>query len=501
MDNVPRIVLGLVAASRNVFPASLSLQRVKAVIECLEETSAEIKLLGGVLETELDAQRIIQQLREENINALVIYLGNFGPEGPVSLLADQFDGPVMICAASEEESDRLFTERGDAFCGLLNASYNLGLRNKRVYIPECPVGTPKGVAVMILEFISIARVFIGVRDLKIVTFGPRPENFFACNTPIKPLYDLGLCGIEENSELDLLLSFKSHTGDERIPEVAADMSRVFVPDDTMIGILPSLAQYELTLLDWARDHLGAAKSIAFANKCWPAFASEFGFLPCAVHGRLTQNLTPVACEVDVYGALSEFILACATLKPPVILDINNTVPIDMYKQKVFGKTDYPYQASDLFMGFHCGNASTCHLEKPQLTYHKILKGFIEPDAAPNKSRGTIEGNYPASNTTIFRIHGTADAQLQAYIAQGEVLPIDARSFGNIGVFGVPEMMRFYRHVLLEKQYPHHAGVAFEHVGKTIYAALRMLGVQSIDFNQKAGHLYPTENPFGRNEFC
>jgi L-fucose isomerase and related proteins len=46
---------------------------------------------------------------------------------------------------------------------------------------------------------------------------------------------------------------------------------------------------------------------------------------------------PVACEVDIYGALSEYICACATELPVTILDINNTVPSDMLKGKAFEK--------------------------------------------------------------------------------------------------------------------------------------------------------------------
>ena len=75
----------------------------------------------------------------------------------------------------------------------------------------------------------------------------------------------------------------------------------------MPGILTRLAQYELTLLDWAEEHRGAAQHVAFANKCWPSFQTEFGFVPCYVNSRLTSRLIPVSCEVDIYGAVSEYI--------------------------------------------------------------------------------------------------------------------------------------------------------------------------------------------------
>ena len=105
----------------------------------------------------------------------------------------------MFIAAAEESGDNLLDGRGDAYCGMLNASYNLQLRNIKAYIPEYPVGDAEECADMIHEFMPIARAVIGLQNLKIISFGPRPMNFLACNAPIKQLYNLGV-EIEENSE-------------------------------------------------------------------------------------------------------------------------------------------------------------------------------------------------------------------------------------------------------------------------------------------------------------
>ena len=63
------------------------------------------------------------------------------------------------------------------------------------------------------------------------------------------------------------------------------------------------------------------------------------------------------------------------------------------------------------------------------------------------------------------------------------------------MFGIPQMSRFYRHVLIEDGYPHHGAVAFGDVGKYLYEIFKWLGVTKISFNQPKGMLYPTENPF------
>ena len=49
----------------------------------------------------------------------------------------------MFCAAAEENIAVLADSRGDAYCGMLNASYNLKLRGVKAYIPEYPWGTPR----------------------------------------------------------------------------------------------------------------------------------------------------------------------------------------------------------------------------------------------------------------------------------------------------------------------------------------------------------------------
>ena len=62
--------------------------------------------------------------------------------------------------------------RGDAYCGMLNCSYNLGMRHLKGYIPEYPIGTADEIADKMIRVRSHRPHLLGVRDLKIITFGP-----------------------------------------------------------------------------------------------------------------------------------------------------------------------------------------------------------------------------------------------------------------------------------------------------------------------------------------
>ena len=336
MNNMPKTKIGIVAVSRDCFPESLSVTRREALIKAYKEKYDPEDIYECpvcIVESEIHMVQALEDIKKAGCDALVVYLGNFGPEISETLLAKHFDGPKMFVAAAEESGDNLLDGRGDAYCGMLNASYNLKLRNIKAYIPEYPVGTAEECADMIHEFLPIARTVKALSELKIISFGPRPLNFLACNAPIKPLYDLGI-EIEENSELDLFEAFNQHEGDERIPAIIKEMEEELGAGNKKPEILSKLAQYELTLKDWIRDHKGYRKYVTIAGKCWPAFQTQFGFVPCYVNSRLAAQGIPVSCEVDIYGALSEFIGTVVSQDAVTLLDINNSVPADMYNEEI-----------------------------------------------------------------------------------------------------------------------------------------------------------------------
>jgi L-fucose isomerase-like protein len=492
MQNIPVVKLGIVAVSRDCFPIELSHKRRSAVVAACQEQNVPVIEIETIVENEGHALKALDEAKAKGVNALAVYLGNFGPEGPTTLMAQRFPGPVMFVAAAEDSGKDLMNGRGDAYCGLLSASYNIGLRRLRPYIPEYPIGDDKDVAAMLADFIPVARIVIGVRNLKIISFGPRPFDFLTCHAPIQPLFDLGV-EIMENSELDLLDLVQAEKNSADVKRITEEIVVELGKGNTYPDLNDKLAQYESALEKFMQANVGASQYVAFANKCWPAFEKFFGHVPCYMNSRLAAKGIPVACEADIYGALSEYMAICATELPPAILDINNSVPKDMYAvcKEVIGD----YTLSDLWMGFHCGNTSSGCLMQPSMQYQLIMHRLMEPDRNPDITRGTLEGRIKAGPVSIFRIQATSEARIQAYVANGEVLDINPRSFGSIGVFAIEEMGRFYRHVLIEKRFPHHTAIAFKHAGKSLFAACRMLGISDLYFNYPRTVYYPTENPF------
>jgi L-fucose isomerase-like protein len=493
MANCPQVKLAVVGVSRDCFPIELTRTRMKALIKACETAGLDVFACPTIIENETHAMQALSECAKAGANAAVIYLGNFGPEGPLAIFAQRFPGPVMACAAAEESKDSLVQGRGDAFCGLLSACYNFGLRRERIYLPQMPVALPQELAKAIAHFETVARVILGVAGLKIFAFGPRPHDFFTCHAPLAPLYDLGV-EVMENSELDMLLLYQDvDEGDADVKATAEDMAKELGKGNTYPDLLPRLARFEVALTRFAEANLGSREYGIFANKCWPAFETAFGFVPCYVNSRLSSRGIPVACEADIYGALSEYLCLLTSDTPVTLLDINNTVPSDMIEA---GADLKGARAEDLFMGFHCGNTPSHCMKACSMSYQLIMNRLMEdPSQDPDITRGTLDGQLRPGPTTVFRLQSSPDGDLASYVGEGSILDIDPGSFGGIGVFAVPGFARFYRHVLLAKTFPHHTAAAFAHCGKALFDAVKLLGVDDISAPLPDTTRYPGENPF------
>ena len=107
MKNIPDVKLGIAAVSRDCFPMSLSASRCEAVVKACKEIGVDVFKCPTTIESETHMMQALEELKGAGCNALVVYLGNFGPESAETLLAKYFDGPVMFVAAAEETQDNL----------------------------------------------------------------------------------------------------------------------------------------------------------------------------------------------------------------------------------------------------------------------------------------------------------------------------------------------------------------------------------------------------------
>lgn len=497
MKNLPDIKLGIIVGSTDWLPSDLAIQKRQKLVETYKSVYGDGEIYECsvcITDNEVNIKRAMRDISKADCNAVCLYYANYGPESAGTLFAQAFDGPVMLFAAAEEGCEPFKEERTDGMSGFINACYALKLRKTNVYVPPMPVGSIRQCADMIHHFFPVARALVAISDLKIISFGPRPSSYLAASAPNHLLYDIGI-EISEYSELELLDSYTKHDGDRRIDKVVDEMKEE-LGGNNFSEILPKLAQYEITVEDWIRNHKGNRKYVTMTSTCWPAFPVDFGFVPCYVNSRLTGKGIPVACEVDVYGAVSEYIGQCVSNDVVTILNINNNVPQVIYDKKIKDRefNGKKYTNSDLFVGYHCGVTCSSKLMKSRLGLHFVNNQLIGEEQA----KGTVQGQIVSGAVTIFRLQGARDNRLRAYVAQGQILPVSMETYGGYGIFAIPEMERFLRNVILEKQFPNHCAVIFGHYGKELMSILRQLGIKEVEYNHPKSVPYIGENIFNEN---
>ena len=134
-ENIPNVKLGLIAVSRDCFPRTLSEMRRANIAKACEGGVYECPV---TVENEADMRKAVADVNAAGCNALVVFLGNFGPETPETLIAKIFRRPVSCIVAAAEGDGDLINGRGDAYCGMLNCSYNLGMRHLKALHPRIP---------------------------------------------------------------------------------------------------------------------------------------------------------------------------------------------------------------------------------------------------------------------------------------------------------------------------------------------------------------------------
>ena len=98
LTNIPTVKLGIIAVSRDCFIISLSERRRAAVAAACQARGVDVYECRTTVENERDMLKAVDEVKAAGCNALVVFLGNFGPETPETLIAQRFDGPVMYAA-------------------------------------------------------------------------------------------------------------------------------------------------------------------------------------------------------------------------------------------------------------------------------------------------------------------------------------------------------------------------------------------------------------------
>jgi hypothetical protein len=159
-----------------------------------------------------------------------------------------------------------------------------------------------------------------------------------------------------------------------------------------------------------------------AVQCWTSMEEFFGVVPCTIMSMMSNNLIPSACEVDVPGTLSMYMLALASGTPSALLDWNNNYGSDPNK----------------CVCFHCSNLPKHFFKEVKMDFQQIIAGTVGKE----NTFGTCVGRVKAGAMSYAR-YSTDDRRgvIRGYTGAGRFTDDPLETFGGAGVAEIPQLQK------------------------------------------------------------
>ena len=467
MTTKRKMTFGIVVGNRGFFPGHLANSGREEMIAAVESAGDKAIVLSaedttyGAVETFSDAIRCSDLFKKHavEIDGIIVTLPNFGDERGVAdtLRHSGLNVPVLIQATPDRSDAMTIATRRDSFCGKMSACNNLMQYGIPYSLTTLHTESPASAEFKAdLEWFSaVCRIVKGLKNLRIGSIGARPAAFNTVRYSERIMETNGI-SIEpiDLSEIFGRINRLADADDAAQAKLAAIKKYV-----TTSGI-PDAALLKMAKLGAVVDGWMKEKAVTIsAVQCWTSFEEYFGVVPCTIMSMMSNDLIPSACEVDVPGTLSMYILALASGTPSALLDWN---------------TNYGSHP-DKCVCFHCSNLPKHFFKEVRMDYQEIIAGTVGKE----NTFGTCVGRVKAGAMSFAR-YSTDDRRgvIRGYTGAGKFTDDPLETFGGAGVVEIPQLQKLLKFICREG-FEHHVAANFSDVSKAVHeATVRYLGWES-----------------------
>jgi len=454
-----KIGIGVVVGNRSFFPDHLCKKGRDEILKFLKKKGLEVIALSekdtkfGTVETWHDAKKCAELFKKnrERISGIIVTLPNFGDERAVTdtLKLSQLDVPVLIHAFPDEIDKMKVSDRRDSFCGKISVCNNLYQYGIKFTLTTYHTESVESESFKkdIDDFISICRVIKGLKNLKLGAIGARPSAFKTVRYSEKILERYGISVDTIDLSEILAGADKLKENDKRVKEEFEKIKNYTDTSSISNQSIIKMAKLKVVVEDWIKEN--DIKAIAF--QCWTSIEENFGIVPCTVLSYFSNSLVPSACEVDVTGALSMYILQLSSGKPSAIVDWNNN-----YKDE-----------ENKCIFFHCSNFPVSILEESKIVSQEIIKSCVGEENA----YGAIFGKINSSPFTFLRLStDDINGKIKGYTGEGEITEEKVDTFGGYGVAKIENLQSLLKFIC-ENGFEHHTCINLSKKAKVIKESL------------------------------
>jgi len=456
-----KLTFGIIVGTRNIFNFKLAHEGRQMLLTELEKMDIETVILSaeatptGAVETLQDARKCAELFSQNRhiIDGIIISLPNFGDElGVVNTLNyAELDVPILVHAEDDDNDKVDVKSRRDAFCGKLSVCNNLyqyGIPFTDTTYHTCKIDSDI-FRKDLQRFAAICRVVGGLKHARIGAIGARPGAFQTMRSSEKLFQASGITVVP--------VDLSEIIGEaQRIDEQAGVIKTKFV-EIKDYGKIPSSVHQSKIMLQ-AKLGVAIEKWIheneidAAAVQCWESIQNNYGCATCLAMSMLGEKMIPCACEVDIAGVISMYMLALAAGRPPALLDWNNN----------FGED------RNMCVGTHCSNYPKSFFENDIEISNLDLLGTT---LGQENCFGAIKGKVKPGPFTFFRI-STDDPLgiIKSYLGEGDFTNDTYGMDGGIAVIKVRDLQKLLKY-LCRNGFEHHVAMVRGNVSEILIDAI------------------------------
>jgi L-fucose isomerase-like protein len=414
------------------------------------QTSAWLGTLGaqvlepeGLLTSVEEMEAFLNLHRDKTVDAIVYQSVTFADGEFVARASELRSEPVIVWSVREPSVGgrlRLNSLTG----GNSTSNVLMNLRRPFAFV----FGNPdeERLQRLIMKEIRVCRAMMRLRGLTVGVVGDHPPGFFFSGADEKQLEQLLGARI---IKLDLQEAFRESIKLEE-PAWQAAVERA---EKQVVGLNRSdesvrkFAQF----YTYIENRIKGQGVEAMAFRCWPEFFNDFGAAACSTLSQFTEIGIVSACESDIHGSISMFLLR--ELSGGLAPYLGDLVHVD--------------EERNAFVFWHCG-AGAFSLANP-------ATGAVA-GVHPNRKMGfAMDFGLKAGGVTLFRLSSTPDG-LRLIIMKGEALDVPQPFSGTSVTVQMPgDVLSLLDKIMLAGAEPHFAMV-YDDVAEELAELGRMLGI-------------------------
>ena len=456
-----KITFGVIVATRNIFNFKLAQEGRQKILAELNKMDFGTVILPaeatstGAVETLEDARKCAELFSQNrnDIDGIIVTLPNFGDElGVINTLKyAELNVPILVHAEDDDNDKVDVKSRRDAFCGKLSVCNNLyqyGIPFTNTKYHTCKVDSDT-FRNDIRRFAAICRVIGGLKHARIGAIGARPAAFQTMRASEKLFQASGITVVP--------VDLSEIIGEAQRIDVQGGVFKTKLQEINEYGKIPSSIHKSKIILQ-AKLGIAIEKWIAENEidaagvQCWESIQNNYGCATCLSMSMLSEKMLPCACEVDIAGVISMYMLMLASSRPSAILDWNNNFGDDR----------------NMCVCTHCSNYPKSFFENEvEISNLDVLGTTL----GQNNCFGAVKGKVKAGPMTYLRL-STDDTfgTIKSYAGEG-VFTDDAYGMdGGIAVTKVQNLQKLMKY-LCKNGFEHHVAMVRGNVSDILSEAI------------------------------